>query len=93
MSEELLGIIATRKELHAIERLKAEQALAEKFGADALRVYVKIDGLKNAEELRSDAGLDEAKFLEILGFLEDRGLITTKTVFEAELEQKKGEKK
>ncbi|MDO8339397.1 MAG: hypothetical protein Q7T16_01955 [Candidatus Burarchaeum sp.] len=88
MGEELLGIIPARKELHAIDRLKAEQVLEEKFGHDALRVYVKINGARNAEEIRGELAMDEKKFLEILGFLEDGGLITTKTVFEAEFEQK-----
>jgi hypothetical protein len=92
MGEELLGIIPARKEMHAIDRLKAEQTLEEKFGHDALRVYVKVDGVKSAEELRGELALDEKKFLDILGFLEDKGLITTKTVFEADLEQTKEKK-
>jgi len=89
MGEELLGIIPSRKELHAIERFKAEQALAEKFGDDGVKVYIKVDGRRNAEELRAETGIPEPRFLEILGFLEDSGMITTKTVFEAEFEEKK----
>ena len=92
MSEELLGIIPAKKEMHAIERLKAEQKLSEKFGTGALKLYVKIDGTKNAEELRSEMAMEEPKFLELLGFLEDIGMITTETVFEAEFEPKKEKK-
>ena len=93
MSQELLGIIPSKKGLHAIDRFKAEQLLSEKFGDNALKIYMKIDGKKNAEEIRGAAGMEEPKFLEILGFLEDKGMILTKTVFEAELENKKNEKK
>ena len=89
MGEELLGIIPARKELHAIERFKAEQVLAEKFGDLGVKVYIKIDGKKNAEEIRNELAIPEARFLEILGFLEDRGMIATRTVFEAEYDEKK----
>jgi len=92
MGEELLGIIPARKEMHAIDRLKAEQSLEEKFGHEALRVYVKVDGTRSAEEIRGELAMDETKFLDILGFLEDAGLITTETVFEAEFKQKKEKK-
>jgi len=84
-----LGIIPSKKKLHAIERFKAEQAIMEKFGNDALKLYIKIDGKKNAAEIRTALGMDEPKFLEILGSLEDMNMIATKTVFEAEFEQKK----
>ena len=93
MGEELLGIIPSKKELRAIERFKTEEAITEKLGNDALRLYVEIDGKKNAEEIRAELGMEEPKFLELLGSLEDSGMITTKTVFEAEFEQKKEAKK
>ena len=93
MGEELLGIIPARKELHAIERLKAEQVLLEKFGDQGVRVYVKIDGKKNAEEIRNQLAVQEDRFIEILAFLEDRGMIASKTVFEAEYEEKNDQAK
>lgn len=89
MGEELLGIIPSKKELHAIERFKAEQVLAEKFGDQGVKVYIKVDGKKNAEEIRNELAIPDARFLEILGFLEDRGMIATRTVYEAEFEEKK----
>ena len=92
MGEELLGIIPSKKSMHAIDRFKAEQELSEKFGDEALKLYMMIDGKKNAEEIRSATGMEESKFLEILGYLEDKKLIFSKTVFEAELEHEKEEK-
>ncbi|RLG19716.1 hypothetical protein DRN67_01990 [Candidatus Micrarchaeota archaeon] len=93
MGEELLGIIPSKKNLKAIDRFKVEKEISEKFGEEALAVYVKADGRKNAEELRAELKMDEKKFLEVLGFLEEKGMIITKTVFEAELESKKSEGK
>jgi hypothetical protein len=88
MGEELLGIIPAKKPLHAIERLKAEQVLSEKFGDQGVKVYIKVDGKKNAEEIRAELAIPEAQFLEIIAFLEDRGMVETRTVFEAEFEGK-----
>lgn len=87
ISEELLGIVPIKRQMHAAERLKAEQALEEKFGDEGMKAYLKIDGKRNAEEIRAELGIEEQKFLELLNFLEDSKLIITKTVFELELEK------
>jgi len=91
ISEQLLGIVPIKRQTHAAERLKSEQALEEKFGEEGMKAYVKIDGKRNAEEIRAELSMDEQKFLELLNYLEDCKLIITKTVFELELEKDENE--
>jgi len=86
MGEELLGIIPSREQLGAVERFRVESKLHERFRDDGIKVYLSIDSKKNAEELKAELGLADAKLLEILNFMEGEGIIKLKTVYEFELE-------
>jgi len=86
MGEELLGVIPTREQLGAVERFKIESKLHDKFKDDGIRVYLSVDSRKNAEEMKTELGLSDAKFIEILNFMEREGIIKLKTIYELELE-------
>ncbi|MCX6777026.1 MAG: hypothetical protein NTY73_03605 [Candidatus Micrarchaeota archaeon] len=86
MGEELLGIIPIREQFGAVERFRIESKLHEKFRDDGIKVYLSIDSKKNAEELKAELGLADAKLIEILNFMEREGIIKLKTIYEFELE-------
>jgi len=86
MGEELLGIIPIREQLGAVERFRTESKLHERFKDDGIKVYLSIDSKKNAEEIKTETGLAEGKFLEIINFMEGEGIIKLKTIYEFELE-------
>jgi hypothetical protein len=88
MGEELLGIIPVKEELGAVERFKIEKTLYDKFKDDSIRVYLSIDSKKNAEEIETETEIPEAKFLEMLNFMEKSKLIQLKTIFEIEVAKK-----
>jgi hypothetical protein len=88
MGEELLGIIPVKEELGAVERFRIEKMLYEKFKDDAIKIYLSIDSKKNAEEIETETEIPEAKFLEMLNFMEKSKLIQLKTIFEIEVAKK-----
>ncbi|NYZ79353.1 hypothetical protein H0N99_04360 [Candidatus Micrarchaeota archaeon] len=88
MGEELLGIIPVKEDLGVVERFKIEKILYEKFKDDAIKVYLSIDSKKNAEEIKTETEIPEAKFLEMLDFMEKSKLIQLKTIFEIEVNKK-----
>lgn len=88
MGEELLGIIPVKEELGVVERFRVEKTLYEKFKDDAIRVYLSIDSKKNAEEIQMEADIPEARFLDILNFMEKSKAIQLKTIFEIEVSDK-----
>ncbi|MEM3555181.1 MAG: hypothetical protein QXF56_00430 [Candidatus Micrarchaeia archaeon] len=87
MGGELIGIIPIKKELSAFERFKAESKLYEKFGDEGIKVYLSVNSMKNAEEIKAEVGVDEKKLMEILSFMEQENLIQLKTVYEVEMEK------
>ena len=52
-----------------------ENILREKYGDLGVRVYTLIDGQRNTEQIMNTIGLQEPKLLEILEFMEARGII------------------
>lgn len=52
-----------------------EKIIKDKYGDIGIRVYTLIDGARTAEEIMEDTGLDEAKLVEILDFLDEQGII------------------
>lgn len=52
-----------------------EGILREKYGDLGIRVYSLIDGQRNTEQIMNTVGLPESKLLDILSFMETRGII------------------
>jgi len=57
------------------EESPVEKIIRDKYGDIGIRVYTLIDGQKTAEEIMEETGLDEAKLVEILDFLDEQGII------------------
>jgi hypothetical protein len=53
----------------------AERMIKERFGEVGLNVYTLIDGTKTTQEIMDETGVSDTKLVEILNFLEDRGII------------------
>ena len=60
-----------------IERYRVEKGLSDKFGPDAVKVYLLIDGKTPAEEVMRKADLAEQKFVEIMTYMEEKGIVKT----------------
>lgn len=52
-----------------------EKVIFETYGELGVRVYNLIDGEKTAEEILRETGMTEAKLVEILEFMDERGII------------------
>ncbi|MCX6769863.1 MAG: hypothetical protein NT051_04260 [Candidatus Micrarchaeota archaeon] len=52
-----------------------EKILFDQYGEVGVRVYNLIDGEKTAEEILRETGMSEAKLVEILEFMDERGII------------------
>lgn len=52
-----------------------EKVIYEKYGQVGVRIYNMIDGEKTAEEILRQTGVSEAKLVEILEFMDERGII------------------
>jgi len=57
------------------EGRSVEKTIRDKYGDIGLQVYTLIDGQRTAEEIMQETGLDEAKLVEILDFLDEQGII------------------
>lgn len=91
--EELKGVIPVKKKaLSAFEKFKLEKHVADEFGQTGLKIFDKIDGEKNAEQIRSLAGASVEELLSVLTYLEGQDAIQLKTVFELDLEKKEKKK-
>lgn len=58
------------KELTPVDRI-----IYDKYGKIGLEVYNRIDGIRTAEQIMSEVGISEEKLVEILNFLEEKGII------------------
>ncbi len=87
MSAELAGLIPKRLPVSAMSRFKEEQQLFEKFGKDAMHLYMKIDGKKTLAELHQTSGFEEKRLLELMDEMEKLGMIKVYTVFELDEEE------
>ncbi|MEM4554555.1 MAG: hypothetical protein QXT25_01765 [Candidatus Anstonellaceae archaeon] len=52
-----------------------EKIIYDKYGSIGVKVYHLIDGEKTAEEIIKQTGISEAKLVEILEFLDEKGII------------------
>ncbi|MCX8194869.1 MAG: hypothetical protein N3G22_02065 [Candidatus Micrarchaeota archaeon] len=52
-----------------------EKILFDKYGEVGVQVYNLIDGEKTAEEILHELGISEAKLVEILEFMDEKGII------------------
>ncbi|MEM2947952.1 MAG: hypothetical protein QXG02_00285, partial [Candidatus Anstonellales archaeon] len=58
------------KELTPVDKI-----IYDKYGKIGLEVYNRIDGIRTAEQIMSEVGISEEKLVEILNFLEEKGII------------------
>ncbi len=90
--EELKGLVPVRKKVFsAFERFKLEKHVADEFGQNGLKIFERIDGEKNAEEIRSLVGVGIDEILNVLDYLEKKDAIQLKTVFEVDSEKKQND--
>ena len=83
--EEITPSIKPEKEVEEVEvgeKPKEEKELTpvekiiyDKYGKIGLDVYNRIDGIRTAEQIMSEVGISEEKLVEILNFLEEKGII------------------
>ena len=52
-----------------------ENTIRERYGDAGLYVYNLIDGQRNTENIVLTAGIQESKVVEMLGFMEEQGII------------------
>ena len=53
----------------------SEKAIKEKYGEVGLKVYGFIDGQRTAEQIMRETGVTEAQLIEMLDFMEKKGII------------------
>jgi len=53
-----------------------EKIIAAKFGDPGLCVYKLVDGTTTTNEIMHKTGLAEQKIIEILGYMDEQGIIT-----------------
>ncbi len=63
------------KETEEEELNTVEKMIKEKFGDVGIKVYTLIDGSRTTDEIMKETGVSDTKLVEILNFLEDRGII------------------
>jgi len=52
-----------------------EKVIYDKYGSSGVSIYNMIDGEKTAEEILRQTGVSEAKLVEILEFMDEKGII------------------
>ena len=55
-----------------------EDTIRDRYGENGVRVYNLIDGQKNTEQIMNEAGVSESFLMDILQFMQDRGVIKMK---------------
>jgi len=76
-------VIISKVEAGPLDRFKNQNLVLKKFGEDGLRVYNSIDGASTAGDILAKLELPEDKFVSILEFLEQGGMITVAAASEA----------
>ena len=61
--------------METTENKRFERIIQKRYGTLGIRVYSLIDGKKTAEEIMRKLNMVESKFLEILTFMEQSGII------------------
>ncbi len=65
-----------------------EKTIKEKFGDVGIKVYNLIDGSRTTDEIMKETGVSDKKLVEILNFLEDKGIIKMEGKDKAQVEEK-----
>jgi hypothetical protein len=63
-----------------LQRFKNQNLILKRFGETGLQVYKAITGKRTADELRSDLGVEQGLFAEILDFMHDAGMVELQSV-------------
>ncbi|MCX8174945.1 MAG: hypothetical protein N3E51_01955 [Candidatus Micrarchaeota archaeon] len=59
-----------------LQLYRDQSLLRRKFGEEAVRLYDMIDSEKTAAEIMAELGMDEKKFMEILEFMNNNGIVS-----------------
>ncbi|HQT44423.1 MAG TPA: hypothetical protein PLO51_00435 [Candidatus Micrarchaeota archaeon] len=68
-------IFISRLESGPLDRFKNQNLLLKKFGEEGLKVYNALEEPAQAKTLMESTGIKEAKFVSILEFMEENGII------------------
>src|SRR3990167_10762066 len=75
MTEEGLGDVGSEEAGEEEGLNTVEKMIKDKFGDVGVKVYALIDGSRTTDEIMKETGVTETRLVEILNFLEDRGII------------------
>ena len=75
MTEEGLGDVGSEEAGEEEGLNTVEKMIKDKFGDVGVKVYTLIDGSRTTDEIMKETGVTETRLVEILNFLEDRGII------------------
>ncbi|MFN3909817.1 MAG: hypothetical protein ACK4J0_01110 [Candidatus Anstonellaceae archaeon] len=64
------------KEISKDSLSAAEKEIFQKYGDIGLKVYSLIDGYRSAQEIMEEASISESLLIEMLNFMESKGIIT-----------------
>jgi len=73
--EEKIEIRPEEKPPEEKELTPVDKIIYDKYGKIGLEVYNRIDGVRTAEQIMAEVGISEEKLVEILNFLEEKGII------------------
>jgi len=86
--EDLMGVIPFKqvqgKKVSAFIRVKFQKKIFDKYGAEGVALFNKIDNRKSVEDIRAELNMTPEKIVEMLEYMEDEGVIELKTIFEIE---------
>ncbi|HII54078.1 hypothetical protein COT30_01580 [Candidatus Micrarchaeota archaeon CG08_land_8_20_14_0_20_49_17] len=71
-----MDLLPKRKESGPLERFKNQNAVLKQFGEPGYLLYNAIDGAKTLTVLQEELAIDEAKLVEMLEYMQGRGMIT-----------------
>ncbi len=73
--ERAIEKVGEKAEKEEKELTPVDKIIYDKYGKIGLDVYNRIDGIRTAEQIMSEVGISEEKLVEILNFLEEKGII------------------
>lgn len=80
--------VVEKLETGPLQKFKNQNIILKKFGKDSLKVYNELDGTKTLGEIAKESGLEEAKVLEMVNFMVEKGLAVVKGRPEEKIEKK-----
>lgn len=75
MDKYSLRNVLEKKPEGPIERYTHEKDLSGKYGNEAIKVYLLVDGQTSAEEIMKKTGVEESKFIEIVTYMENNDMV------------------